>query len=61
MANSILVVAEQTDGALRKVSFEMQGEAGRLAEKMGATVEAALLGSGEVEKLPMSVGEVRAK
>jgi len=24
-------------------------------------VEAALLGSGEVEKLPVSVGEVRAK
>ncbi|RLC82823.1 MAG: electron transfer flavoprotein subunit alpha/FixB family protein [Chloroflexi bacterium] len=50
MANSILVVAEQADGALRKVSFEMLGEAGRLAEKMGATVEAALLGSG-VESL----------
>ena len=46
MANGILVVSEHTDGALRKVSFEMLGEAERLAGKMGAAVEAVLLGSG---------------
>jgi len=49
MAKHFLVVAEQSEGALRKVSFEMLGEARRLAGSEGK-VEAALLGSG-VESL----------
>lgn len=48
MAKHFLVVAEQLEGTLRKVSFEMLGEARRLASD--GRVEAVLLGSG-VEKL----------
>ncbi len=46
MSNNVLVVAEQRDGVLKKVSFEMLGEGVRLSEKLGGTVEATLLGSG---------------
>jgi electron transfer flavoprotein alpha subunit len=42
MSNNILVFAEQRNGALKKVAFEMLG----LAAGLGGTVEAALLGSG---------------
>lgn len=48
MAKHFLVVAEQSEGTLRKVSLEMLGEARRLASD--GKVEAVLLGSG-VEKL----------
>jgi electron transfer flavoprotein alpha subunit len=46
MSNNILVVAEQRDGALKKVSFEMLGVGANLAAALGGSVEAALLGSG---------------
>ncbi len=45
MAKHFLVVAEQFDGTLRKISFEMLGEARRLVSSDGK-VEAVLLGSG---------------
>lgn len=44
MAKHFLVVAEQSEGILRKVSFEMLAEARRLSS--GGKVEAVLLGSG---------------
>jgi len=46
MSNNILVIAEQSGGELKKVTFQALGEATRLAQKTGGAVEAALLGSG---------------
>ena len=46
MANNVLVIAEQRDGVLKKVAFEMLGAGAELAAALGGTVEAALLGSG---------------
>lgn len=46
MPNKILVVAEQRDCKLKKVSLEMLGEGRRIAEKLGMTVEAAVIGHG---------------
>ena len=46
MPDNVLVVAEQRDGDLKKVTFEMLGEGTRIGEKLGGVVEAALLGSG---------------
>jgi electron transfer flavoprotein alpha subunit len=46
MSNSILVVAEVRDGAVKNVTFEMLGKAATLAGEMGGAVVAALLGSG---------------
>ena len=48
MPGNVLVVAEQRDGDLKKVTFEMLGEGTRIAGMMqlGGVVEAALLGSG---------------
>ena len=42
----IFVLAEHREGELRDVTLEMLGEAKNLADKMGATVTAVLLGSG---------------
>ena len=46
MSNNVLVIAEQRDGVLKKVAFEMLGVGGELAAALGGQVEAALLGSG---------------
>ena len=46
--SAILVVMEQRDGALRKVSYEMVTAARRLADAMDATVDALVPASGEV-------------
>jgi electron transfer flavoprotein alpha subunit len=45
MAQGILIVAEQREGELRKISFELVSEGRRLADKMGHSVTAILLGS----------------
>jgi electron transfer flavoprotein alpha subunit len=45
LPNNVLVVAEHRDGDLKKVTFEMLGEGIRIAEKLGGTVEATLIGS----------------
>lgn len=44
--NEILVLAEHRDGELRDITFEMLGEAGKLASDAGGTVTALLLGAG---------------
>lgn len=49
MSNNVLVIAEQRDGKLKKVSFEMLREGQRLAEKIGGVVEAVVLGHGVTE------------
>jgi electron transfer flavoprotein alpha subunit len=46
MANNVLVIAEQRDGMLKKVAFEMLGAGSGLAAALGGSVETALLGSG---------------
>jgi electron transfer flavoprotein alpha subunit len=46
MGNNILVIAEQRDGVLKKVAFEMLGVGAALAAELGGNVETALLGSG---------------
>jgi electron transfer flavoprotein alpha subunit len=46
MGNNILVIAEQRDGVLKKVAFEMLGVGAELAAALGGNVEAALLGAG---------------
>ncbi|MFQ6059385.1 MAG: electron transfer flavoprotein subunit alpha/FixB family protein [Anaerolineae bacterium] len=43
---NVLVIAEERDGVLKKVTYEMLGEGKRIAEQLGGTVEAAVLGSG---------------
>lgn len=45
MRNNVLVIAEQRNGILKKVSFEMLGTGSDLAAALGGNVEAALLGS----------------
>jgi len=50
MGNNVLVIAEQRDGVLKKVAFEMLGLGAELAAALrpqgASSVEAALLGSG---------------
>jgi electron transfer flavoprotein alpha subunit len=51
-----LIVAEQRDGALRKVSFELASAARKLADQSGDEVSAILLGSG-IESLAAELGK----
>jgi electron transfer flavoprotein alpha subunit len=56
MAKGVFVVAEQRDGALRKVSFELASAARKLADQTGDEVSAILLGSG-IESLAAGLGK----
>ncbi|MFA5323679.1 MAG: electron transfer flavoprotein subunit alpha/FixB family protein [Smithella sp.] len=56
MAKGIFVIAEQRDGALRKVSFELASAARKLADQSGDEVSAILLGSG-IESLAAELGK----
>jgi electron transfer flavoprotein alpha subunit len=49
MTNDILVVAEQSDGKFKSITYQMLGEAGRLAAQLGGSVEAVVTGSGVTE------------
>jgi electron transfer flavoprotein alpha subunit len=51
MAKGIWIVAEQRDGALRKVSLELASAARKLADQLGEEVGAILLGGPGVEGL----------
>lgn len=46
MAQGILIFAEQVDGSFRKVAYEAVSEGRRLADTLGETVTAVVLGSG---------------
>jgi len=50
MAQGVMVIAEQRDGEIRKVSFEVTSEGKRLADKMGWKVTALLLGENIKDK-----------
>ena len=45
MAQGVMIIAEQRDGEIRKISFEMVSEGRRLADALGGDVTALLLGS----------------
>lgn len=50
MAQGVMAIAEQRDGELRKISYEMVSEGRRLADALGQEVTAVLLGSNIKEK-----------
>jgi len=56
MSKGVWIVAEQRDGALRKVSFEIASAARKLADELGEEVGAVLLGSG-VEGIASELGK----
>ncbi len=56
MAKGVWIVAEQRDGALRKVSFELASTARKLADQLGEEVSAVLCGSG-IEALAATLGK----
>ena len=56
MANNVLVFAEQRDGVLKKVAFEMLGAGSGLAAALGGKVEAALLGA-NLDALPDTLAQ----
>ena len=56
MPKNVWRVAEQRDGILRKVSFEIAGAARKLADELGEEVCAVLVGSG-VEGLAQVLGK----
>ena len=60
MAQTILVIAEQREGEIRKVTYEALGEASRLAQTMGGDVVALLAGSNVKDKAA-SLGHYGAK
>ena len=56
MAKGVWIIAEQRDGALRKISFELASTARKLADQLGVEVSAVLLGSG-IEGLAAQLGK----
>ena len=59
MGNNVLVFAEQRDGVLKKVAFEMLTAGAELAGQLGGQVEAVLLGSG-LDGLPDTLAQYGA-
>ncbi len=57
MAKGVWIVAEQRDGALRKVSLELASAARKLADQLGEEVAAVLLGGPGVEGLAGQLGK----
>jgi len=56
MAKGVWIIAEQRDGALRKISMELASTARKLADALGDEVSAVLLGSG-IERLAAQLGK----
>lgn len=50
MPQGIMTIAEQRDGEIRKISYEIVSEGRRLADSLGQQVTAVLLGSGIKDK-----------
>ncbi len=57
MAKGVWIVAEQRDGALRKVSLELASTARKLADQLGEEVGAILLGGPGVEGMAGQLGK----
>ncbi|MDP3937287.1 MAG: electron transfer flavoprotein subunit alpha/FixB family protein [Deltaproteobacteria bacterium] len=60
MANEVLVLAEQREGTLKKISLELLSIGAELAEKTGAELTALVIGNG-AEALAKTLGEGGAK
>jgi len=58
--SAILAVTEQRDGALRKVSREVVWAARQLADQLGGTVDALVIGAPGVEAAGAGLGQVGA-
>jgi len=56
MAKGVWIVAEQREGAMRRVSFEIATTARRLADELGEEVSAVLLGS-NIEGIAPELGK----
>lgn len=52
MAQGVMTIAEQRDGEIRKVSYEVVSEGRRLADSLGQELTTLLLGSGIKDKAP---------
>ena len=52
MAQGVMTIAEQRDGEIRKVSYEVVSEGRRLADSLGQDLTTLLLGSGIKDKAP---------
>lgn len=50
MAQGVMVIAEQRDGEIRKISYEIVSEGKRLAQSLGQSLTAVLLGHNIKEK-----------
>ena len=50
MAQGVMVIAEQRDGDIRKISYELVSEGRRLADVLGQDVKAVLLGADTKDK-----------
>jgi electron transfer flavoprotein alpha subunit len=59
MGNNVLIFAEQRDGALKKVAFEMLNAGADLAGQLGGSVQAVVLGSG-MDGLPQALAQYGA-
>jgi len=59
MAQGVLVFAEQVDGSFRKIAYEAVSEGRRLADTLGETATAIVLGSG-VEGIAGKLGKYGA-
>ena len=59
MAQGVLVITEQREGAFRKVSFETVSEGSRIADELATDVTAVVLGSG-VEGIAGELGKYGA-
>src|SRR5512139_3948355 len=59
MPQGVMVIAEQRDGEIRKVSYEIVSEGKRLADKLGQKVIAVLLGQ-NIKAKAASLGQYGA-
>ena len=50
MAQGVMIIAEQRDGEIRKISYELVSEGRRLADSLGQEITAILIGSDIKEK-----------
>lgn len=50
MAQGVMIIAEERDGEIRKISYELVSEGRRLADTLGQPLTAVLLGSNVKEK-----------
>ncbi|NLA75069.1 MAG: electron transfer flavoprotein subunit alpha/FixB family protein, partial [Deltaproteobacteria bacterium] len=60
MAQGVMIIAEQRDGDIRKISYELASEGKRLADASGQELTAVLLGSNIKDKAAV-LGKYGAK